>query len=246
MTKATDEEIAKAKHLKYPNLIGLLTYLSIHSKPEIGYAVNMMARQCKGWSATHFDLAMKILKYVVCTKDRGIKWSAGLDPFGVNAIYATGDTDLAGCTETRKSMGGRVARMNNGPISFNASLQPVVHVSTTGAELQQAAVTALDVVGLRNLLGEIGFLQSKPTIVYCDNQPAIQIAHNEGSMSAKSKHLDIRIFKIRELIKSKQIMLNYIRTQRNLADIFTKALPPQQFIFLRDQLCGYAVFAPED
>jgi len=242
---ATEEEVHEAKHLQFPTLVGMLMFLAINSKPEIGFAVNMMSRQLKTWSRAHFVLALKILKYVICTRDRGIMWSAGRDPFGVNAIYACSDTDFAGCERTRKSMGGRVSRMNSGPISFSWKLQSVIHVSTTGAELQEACANALDVVGVRNLLKEIGFTQTKPTVVYCDNKPAIQIAHNEGALSQQSKHLDIRVFKIRELIKSKQIVLNYINTQRCIADIFTKALPPQRFVYLRDMLCGYSVFAPE-
>ena len=140
-----------------------------------------------------------------------------------------------------RSMGGRITSMNSGPISFQAKRQSIVSVSTTAAELQQITDTALDVVGLRNLLKEIGLSQNNPTIVYCDNQPAIRICHNAGSLSNKTKYLDIKIFKIRELIANKEVMVSYIKSQRNVSDIFTKALPPQQFVYLRDQLTGYSV-----
>ncbi len=236
----TDAEIESARKLPYRNLVGGLNYLAINTMPEISFACNLLARRNKGWSQAWFDVAVKVLKYCMCNRDKGVKYSKGKDPFGVNQIYSFGDTDLANDVESRKSMGGSIVSMNRGPISFRARLLPVVHVSTTAAELHQACKTALDAVALRNLLHEIGVLQTNPTMVYCDNQPAVRIAHNQGAMSEKTKHLDIRIFKIKQLIESKQIRLQYIKTQRNLSDIFTKNLPAQQFVFLRDQLKGYS------
>ena len=109
----------------------------------------------------------------------------------------------------------------------------------------------MDVLGFRNLLKEINNLiktlnieQTQPTIQFCDNMPAIRIAYMKGSLSEKSKALDIRVFKIQELLANKQIVLNHISTLRNISDIFTKSLAAAVFIPLRNQLKGYATFSP--
>ena len=61
----------------------------------------------------------------------------------------------------------------------------------------------------------------------------------EGSMNSKVRHVDLRVFKIRELIESKEVVLEYCKSQRMIADIGTKALPAPQFHELRKRLTGY-------
>ena len=77
------------------------------------------------------------------------------------------------------------------------------------------------------------------TQIYEDNQAAIRVAYNNGSMNSKVRHVDLRVFKIRELIESKEVVLEYCKSQRMIADIGTKALPAPQFHELRKRLTGY-------
>ena len=99
---------------------------------------------------------------------------------------------------------------------------------------------------IRNLLTEMGLEQVKATIVYEDNQAAIRVAYNNGSMNSKVRHLDLRVFKIRELIERKEVVLEYCKSQRMIADIGTKALPSPQFHELRRRLTGYATHGESD
>ena len=46
----------------------------------------------------------------------------------------------------------------------------------------------------------------------------------------RTKHIDIRFHWIRQLVKDKLIELFYVPTADNVADIMTKALPPQTFL----------------
>ena len=120
---ATDAEHDQAKTLTYRGIVGMLVYLSCWSFPEISHAVSLLSRHCQKWSQTHFDAAVKVLKYCITHRHMGIRWSKGKDIFGVNVIYALADTDFAGCQVTRKSMGGRLIMMNSGPLFWKAKLQ---------------------------------------------------------------------------------------------------------------------------
>jgi hypothetical protein len=64
---------------------------------------------------------------------------------------------------------------------------------------------------------------------------------NRGSLSKQSRHIDRKILTSRNKIEDGEVMPKYIKTEDMLADIGTKALPDKQFIYLRDQLNGYAL-----
>ena len=55
------------------------------------------------------------------------------------------------------------------------------------AELTEAFLCSTDVVALRNLMAEIGCFQEAPTIIYQDNQPAITVANERGSLVKRSR-----------------------------------------------------------
>ena len=69
-------------------------------------------------------------------------------------------------------------------------------------------------------------------IVYCDNSSAIDISENP-IQHVKTKHIEIRYHFIRELIERKIVTLEYIPTERQNANIFTKPLDRSKFETLR-------------
>lgn len=68
--------------------------------------------------------------------------------------------------------------------------------------------------------------------LFCDNISAINISKNHVQHS-KTKHIEIRHHFIRDLVEDKNIRLEYIHTEKQLADIFTKALDVDRFKDLR-------------
>ena len=81
------------------------------------------------------------------------------------------------------------------------------------------------------MLSEYDVPQNVMTL-FCDNVSAINISKNPVQHS-KTKHIDIRHHFIRDLVENKVIQLEYIPTERQLADIFTKALDTARFESLR-------------
>ena len=65
-------------------------------------------------------------------------------------------------------------------------------------------------------------------VVYCDNSCAIAISKNPIQHS-KTKHIEIRYHFIRDLVERKIVCLEYIPTERQNADIFTKLLDRSKF-----------------
>ena len=67
--------------------------------------------------------------------------------------------------------------------------------------------------------------------LYCDNESAIKIAHNCVQHS-HMKHIAIRHHFIRGRVAREDIVINHVKTEDNLADIFTKPLDEKRLCVL--------------
>ena len=72
-------------------------------------------------------------------------------------------------------------------------------------------------------------------VIYCDNTSAINISKNL-MMHSKTKHIAIKYHFLRELVQEKEVRLEYVNTKEQIADIFTKPLPKDEFLYLRGKL----------
>lgn len=83
--------------------------------------------------------------------------------------------------------------------------------------------------------------------IFCDSTSAINLSKNPIQHS-RSKHIEIRHHFLRDHTQKGDIYLEYIKTNKQLADIFTKPLNEEQFCFIRRELgitlynCGYLSF----
>ena len=87
----------------------------------------------------------------------------------------------------------------------------------------------------RNCLEEIGRQVAEPTCIYEDNAATI-IMSETSVISKRTRHMDIKYKFLNEKVKEGLIKLNKVEGIKNIADIFTKALPRDRFIFLSSHL----------
>ncbi|GJS95477.1 hypothetical protein Tco_0802445 [Tanacetum coccineum] len=87
---------------------------------------------------------------------------------------------------------------------------------------------------LSSLVINYGFAYNRIPL-YCDNKSAIALCCNNVQHS-RSKHIDIRHHFIREQVEKGVVELYFVRTEYQLADIFTKALPRERFEFISPKL----------
>ena len=80
---------------------------------------------------------------------------------------------------------------------------------------------------MKQMLSNYGISQST-FLVYCDNLSAIDISKNHVQHS-RTKHIDSRYHFIRDLVEAKILTLNFVPTEKQLVDIFTKALDNRRY-----------------
>ncbi|KAJ9557472.1 hypothetical protein OSB04_012086 [Centaurea solstitialis] len=102
---------------------------------------------------------------------------------------------------------------------------PTAIASYTEAEYRSLADTSQELIWLHWLLYDMGAPQESPTSLWCDNNSAIQIAHNDV-FHERTKHIKIDCHFIRQHVVRNTIHLHPIFTLDQPADIFTKAHLP--------------------
>lgn len=136
--------------------------------------------------------------------------------------------------EDRKSTSGMMLQLAGARILWASRRQSVVAQSTTEAEYIAAADATKEVLWLRKLLGSIG-LKQETTLLCVDNQGAIKLSSGE-EMHRRTKHIDVRYHLIRDHVLKKDIIVDYVSTDKQLADIMTKGLSREKFNLMRSAL----------
>ena len=139
MTPKQKEYVLK---FPYQNIVGALLYLSINTRPDISYAVGVLARFSKAPIFRACKALLRVLIYLRGTADRGIKFS-GTD---LN-LSGYSDADWAGDLDSRRSTTGYAIYAAGGPIAWQSKLQTTVAVSIIG-RIYGAAFGAIQEINL--------------------------------------------------------------------------------------------------
>jgi hypothetical protein len=224
------DETGKAVDPKlYRSMIGSLLYLCA-SRPDIMLSVGMCARFQASPKESHVVAVKRIFRYLVDTPHFGLWYPRDTD----FALVGFTDSDWAGDKVDRKSTSGACHFLGRSLVCWSSKKQNCVSVSTAEAEYVAAASSCAQILWMRQTLRDYGLEYSKVPLL-CDNESTIKIAYNPV-LHGKTKHIEIRNHFIRDHIARGDIVLSYIGTKEQLADIFTKPLDEKRFIELRHEL----------
>ena len=129
--------------------------------------------------------------------------------------------------------------MNDAAVLYKAKKQGKTAPSACHSEISPFFDCSTYVLGLRNLLGELGMYQEAPSLIYQDNDSSDKIMNNRGSLGVISRAMDLEILTSRNRIEDQQVKTKWEGTKEMLADLGTKALPLNPFARLRDPMNGY-------
>ena len=180
---------------------------------------------------SHWQVGKRILRYIVGTTGYEILYSKA-NNFG---LIGYTDSDFASSIDDRKSTSGYIFHFGSGVVSWASKKQPIVTISLAEAEYVVATSTACQAVWMRRILFDLHHHQEEPTPILCDNKSTIALSKNHV-FRKRSKHIDTRYHFIRELVNNGEIYLEFYKSENQLVDIFTKALPKNNFENLQEQL----------
>ena len=114
-------------------------------------------------------------------------------------VVGYSDSYFAGDLNERRFFSSYVFQLCGSCVSWKATLQSVVALSTTEAEFISLTEAVKEAIWLHGFLGDLG-VEQVDRIVFCDNQSAIYLAKDE-KFHERTKHIDVRNFFIRLHVK---------------------------------------------
>ncbi|GMF41124.1 unnamed protein product [Phytophthora fragariaefolia] len=151
----------------FQSLVGSLLWIARCTRPDIAFAVHRTTRHSHAPREGDWRLAKKTAKYLKGTKDTKLVMcgsKASLDRDRV-FVEAYSDADYAPDKSDWKSVSGGVIMVAGIVVGWLCKKQSCVALSTMEAELVAASQTTAEVLGIVELLQEIGILPSAPSVL---------------------------------------------------------------------------------
>nr|GEY55777.1 retrovirus-related Pol polyprotein from transposon TNT 1-94 [Tanacetum cinerariifolium] len=206
-------------------MIGALMYLT-SSRPNIVHATCVCARYQAHPTEKHLKEVKRIFRYLRGTVNMGL-WYTKDSGFELIGFL---DADYAGCKDTFKSNSGGAQFLGKKLVNWSSKKQACTSLSTTKLEYVSLSACCAQVLWTRTQLIDYGYHFDK-ILIYCDSKSAIAISCNLVQHSI-TKHIAVQNHFIKEHVEKGTIELYFVKTDYQLADIFTKALPLDKFNYL--------------
>jgi len=233
MSPSTQEEKDIMSEVPYLSAVGSLQYLAIMTQPDIAHSVAYLAHFNSNPGPEHWKALKHLFYYVKGTADHKLTYQGNL---ASNELFLTySDASHGDCVDTGCSTAGYVTMIVGGAVGWYSKLQTIVALSTTEAEYMAAVEAGKEIAWMRNILSEFEYSVEQPSTLKMDNQSAITVSKNPEH-HGRMKHLDLRLFWLRDKVEHGMLNPDFIPTGEMIADSLTKCVPAPKVRFCREQM----------
>ena len=248
-TKSCQSHMAQSLHLiregklfedveRYRRLVGKLNYLTVTCL-DIAYSVSVVSQYMSSPIVDHWVAVDQILCYLKEALGCGILYSNHRH----NRLECFTDADSIGSKEDRRSTLSYCVFVRGNLVSWKSKKQSVVSRSSAKYEYRAMTQSACEITWLHKLLAEVSIKTSVPAKLWCDNQTALHIASN-FVLHELTKQIEIDCHFVHKKIQLSLISTRYVKTRKQLGDIFTKALSGDWVSYLCNKLGMINIYAP--
>jgi hypothetical protein len=231
----------KALATKYRSQVASLIYIAAWTRPDLSFAVGLLARQMHNPGDPAIAALKRLLRYAFSTANLGLVYDfSGQRKRSHDEIYGYYDASFGDCPDTKRSTGGHCVYWYGCPVAWVSKLHPYITTSTNHSEYVSGASCVRECTFQGHLAEELGM--ERPVFkLLSDNTGNIRQTQNPTQRAA-TKHIEIADHFIREQCDKGRVTVTYVETSDMVADIFTKSLGKQIFVKHRDALVGPADF----
>ncbi|GJU11610.1 hypothetical protein Tco_1134006 [Tanacetum coccineum] len=172
---------------------------------------------CARYQAKQTEKHLKEVKRIFCYLRGTVNTGLWYTKDSSFELTRFSDVDYAGCKDTFKSTSGKAKFLGEKLVSWSSKKQDCTAVSTAEAEYNP---------------------------IYGDSKSAIAISCNPVQ-HLRTKHIAVRLHFIKEYVEKGTIELYFVKTDYQLTDLFTKALPVDRFNYLVRHL-GMRSLSPQE
>nr|GEZ17023.1 hypothetical protein [Tanacetum cinerariifolium] len=196
---------------------------STHPRPDIVHTTCLCARYQAKPTEKHPKEVKRIFCYLWGTVNTSL-WYTKDSGFELTRFS---DANYARCKDTFKSPFGGAQFLGEKLVSWSSKKQNCTTLSTAEAEYASLSAYCAQVLWMRTQFTDYGFHFNK-ILIYYDSKSAIAISCNPVRHS-RTKHTVVRYHFIKEHMEKGTIELYFVKTDYQLADLFTKSLPVDRF-----------------
>ena len=215
-----EDKVSSEEHETYRSGVGTLLYLTKHSRPDISNPVRELSKTMDAPAPVHLKEMYKVIRHVLSTREHGLKFELRKD-IKKWALKTLSHSDFASNKETRISVFGYMIYFCGIPIAWRSKGMKSVVLSTTEAEYMALSEVVKELKFIVQLLQTMNIEVELPITVYVDNVGAIWLSNNRAT-SDRTKHINIRTSFVKEYQEDGNIIIKFVKSEHNEADIFTK------------------------
>nr|KYP49721.1 Retrovirus-related Pol polyprotein from transposon TNT 1-94 [Cajanus cajan] len=221
-TLGLDEDSPEVDSTMYRGIVGSLLYLTT-SRPDIMFSVYIYARFQVKPKEVHLQAVKRILRYIKGTTNLGISFYRRQN-FTLLGYY---DADYAGDKWERKSTSEGCHFLDHCLVSWTSKRQSKIALSTSEAEYVAARHYLTQLLWIKHQLEDYDIYESSIPVL-CDNTAAINISKTLV-LHSRTKHIKIKHHFIRDHVQKGTFNLIYVKTEEQLANIFTKPFQEDRY-----------------
>lgn len=217
----------------FRQIIGSLRYMC-NTRQDLSFSVGYISIFMKAPMRRHLLAAKRIMRYIKGTVDYGILFPKG---GGESEIELLGysNSDWCGDKSNRKRTVVYVFLSGGAPVSWCSKKEVVVALSPCEVEYVAASMSACQVVWLDTLMQELQLKQVGVVKLLVDNKFVIDLAKHPAA-NGRSKHIKTRFHFLSDQVNNDKLVLEYCKTELQVANISTKALKGERYRDLREML----------
>ena len=225
---------------EYQRIIGGLIYC-LKIRHDVRKEVIYLATRTSCPTESDYKKARRVLVYLNSTSTYGPTFYTTEGA----VLSAHADASYAVHTDGRSQSGYycSIGRYSAPVCCYTGAQNSCVSLSSMSSEYVCLAECGKKIVHLRQLLADVGFEQKEPTVIYEDNQSAIDLAV-APQIPRKSRHILVRHHYIRDLVATKIVTIKHLGTDQMVADLLTKPVSALKYIPFRNALLNRRFYSP--
>jgi hypothetical protein len=232
--------------LDYASCIGSLIYLS-QTRTDIIFAVNKLARYMRRPGKAHFDALAHLLRYLRDNNNYGVRFFSDysssplyqhLNSHGLptdQLLVSMSDSSWNDDVDTGRSTGCFLIFYMGGVVDHSSNIPDPVALSSAEAEYNQACIATMALMHISMAVNNLELLEEDTQwtgiSLILDSSSAIAIGSSFKD-TKHTRHIMRRYHFVQSMLEKGFIILFWINTKGQLADIGTKILGTESYSVL--------------
>ena len=206
-----------------------IMFLCKRGRPDVELGVSFLSTRISESTEQDYNKLIKLLSFIVTTRNDALCLEV------VDSKTLTWYVDAAFAVHAdMRSHTGSIFTLGKGSIISGSSVQKRNARSSTESEINGVDDKIAKIIWTKKFVDaqDWGF---KCNVIMQDNTSTIKLLNNgRESAGKRTRHLDIRLFYVKDLVKNKEVEVVYCPTEKMIADHNTKPLVGAKFKMFRD------------